>query len=268
MILLACIILIIFLPFTYALIEPYLIRKRTIIFKDPDIPDFFVDKKIVFLTDIHHGMYFPRSRLFHVVRRVNIIDPDIILLGGDYVHKHKIFVETCFNELQKLKAKIGIFAVLGNHDHWVDADMIRWYMKKAGITLLENEGEWIKIGNDKIKIGGVKDLWWDDPDVTPIIKDVSEHDFMLLVSHNPDFAEEIQNDKIDLILSGHTHGGQLTFFGLWAPILPSAYGQRYRAGLLKRPHTKVFVSKGLGTISPPFRFFARPEIDVIILKNK
>ncbi len=89
----------------------------------------------------------------------------------------------------------------------------------------------------------------------------------MLVSHEPDFAEELQPGAADLMLSGHTHGGQLTFFGLWAPVVGSEYGQKYRTGTVTNGSTTVIVSNGIGTILPPLRFFARPQIVVITLKK-
>jgi len=260
--------LIILVPLVDGLLEPYFIKTIKKSIWDKDIPPAFDKKKIVFISDIHHGIYFYRARLRRLVKRINRLKPDIIILGGDYVHKHKVFISSCFEELRDLKARLGIFAVLGNHDHWVDAELIRKYLKRCGFILLENEGYWLTLVDQKIKIGGTRDLWWDDPDIRPIIKDVSENDFVILVSHNPDLAEEIKNKKIDLVLAGHTHGGQVTFFGLWAPIVPSRYGQRYRSGVVKTPYTKVIISKGVGTISPPFRFFCRPDFYLLTLRKR
>ncbi len=90
---------------------------------------------------------------------------------------------------------------------------------------------------------------------------------MVLASHEPDFAEELQPGAVDLVLSGHTHGGQMTFFGLWAPFVGSEYGQKYRTGMVVNGVTTVIVSNGVGTIFPPLRFFARPQIVVITLET-
>jgi len=88
----------------------------------------------------------------------------------------------------------------------------------------------------------------------------TERDFVLLVSHNPDYAEEITDPRVDLVLSGHTHGGQCSLFGLWAALVPSNYGNKYRGGWVQAPHTQVYVSNGIGTITPPVRFCAPPRI--------
>ena len=90
----------------------------------------------------------------------------------------------------------------------------------------------------------------------------------ILLSHNPDYVEKLNNYKIDLMLSGHTHGGQVTFFGLWTPFIPSAYGDKYRTGIINTKYTELIVSNGTGTVIKPLRFCARPQILVIYLKKR
>jgi predicted MPP superfamily phosphohydrolase len=113
----------------------------------------------------------------------------------------------------------------------------------------------------------VSDLAQGDPQSAPALAGTGATDLVLLASHQPDFAEELQPGTVDLVLSGHTHGGQLTFFGLWAPRVNSDYGQKYRTGQVVTGVTTVIVSNGVGSIFPPFRFFARPQIVVITLKR-
>ena len=107
-----------------------------------------------------------------------------------------------------------------------------------------------------------------DPDVEPTLEETSSDDFVILLSHNPDYAEELPAEAVDLMLSGHTHGGQISFFGLYAFYLPSDYGQKYRTGVVENGSTTVIVSNGIGTASvPPVRFFARPQIVEITLRT-
>ena len=249
----------------YSFIEPYLIDEKTTATNDSDVPQNFVGKKIIFVSDIHNGQYFKRERVADVVRKVNDLNPDIVVLGGDYVYGDRKYIEPCFEELAKLKAKMGIFGVTGNHDEWEDHDLTVKSMKKAGITVLSNRAEWLKIDTDKIKIAGIDWYSTSEPDIDPLIEDAGENDFVILVSHTPDFAAKLKTSKIDLMLSGHTHGGQVTFFGLWAPYLPSQYGQKYRTGVIKDDKTTVLISNGIGSTLLPIRFFARPQINIIIL---
>lgn len=251
----------------YSFIEPYLIEEKTTVFHDSDIPQNFVGKRIVFIADIHHGEFFSQERVANVVKEVNNLDPDIIVLGGDYVWGDKKYIEPVFEELSKLKARLGIYGVTGNHDDYESYDLTVKNMKKAGITVLSDKAEWLKIGDERIKIAGIDWYFIKEPDISPLIKDASVKDFVLFVSHTPDFAENLKTDKLDLMLSGHTHGGQVTFFGLWAPYIPSDYGQKYRTGLVKTDRTTVLISNGIGSTVLPMRFFAPPQINIIELEK-
>jgi uncharacterized protein len=251
----------------YSFIEPYWIENKTIVITDKDIPQEFDNTKLVFITDIHHGPFFNINRVKRLVRRVNRLKPDLILLGGDYVHRSPKYIQPCFNELKRLKAPLGILGVLGNHDHVENTGLSRQSMIKAGIVLLDNKGVWIRKKNRRIKIGGVGDFFYGSQNINATIHDVKKQDFVILVTHNPDYIETLKTSKIDLVLAGHTHGGQVTLFGLWAPLVPSHYGQKYRTGIIQLSNTKVVVSNGIGTITPPVRFCARPQIVIIILKH-
>jgi uncharacterized protein len=264
-----CIMFLVIICFTYPFIEPYWVQTKEISYIDRDIPISFEGFKVIFVSDIHHGKSYSIKRVRKLVEKVNKLKPDIILLGGDYVNSDKKYIEPCFDELKNLKALYGVYGVMGNHDHYEDAELTSESMAKAGIVQMDNNGVWINKGSDRIKIGGVGDLLEDKQDLRPILSETKLEDFVLLMSHNPDFAEKINTDKIDLMLSGHTHGGQVTLFGLWAPLIPSSYGQKYRTGVIETGNTKVLVSNGIGNaMDYPFRFFARPQINVIYLKNK
>lgn len=268
--LLSLVALFLFLSFcVYIFIEPYRLEVKQLDFYDEDIPASFNNLKIVFFADIHHGLFFSKNRVKELVEEINAMNPDIIFAGGDFVGNYLFenpkYIEPCFSELKNLKAKFGVFGVLGNHDIWTDKELSLAEMEKTGIVYLGNKGQWLKKNGEKIKIGGVKDFYEDVQDISDVVGDVSENDFFLLLSHSPDYVEEIDNDKIDLVLAGHTHGGQMTFFGLWAPVTSSRYGQKYRTGFIETPDTKVLVTNGVGSILP-IRFFARPQINIINLK--
>lgn len=250
----------------YPFVEPFWLEEKTFDVINGNVPPQFRGTKVVFITDVHHGPFFTRERLKKLVERVNRLEPDIILLGGDYVHRDSSYIEPFFEELQGLQAPLGVYGVLGNHDHWEDAPLTRQSMQRAGIVPIDNAAYWIEKEGARIKIGGVGDYYEDVQDIDPTIFDVEKDDFVVLVTHNPDYVEEMRTDKIDLVFAGHTHGGQVTFFGQWAPLVPSMYGQKYRSGSLTRGDTQVIISHGVGTITPPVRFFARPQIIIGILQ--
>jgi predicted MPP superfamily phosphohydrolase len=251
--------------FVYSFIEPYAVEEKITVIHDSDIPQNFIGKKIVFISDIHHDQFYTRGRVAGIVTEVNALKPDIIILGGDYVTGDRKYIDPVFAELSKLRAKMKIYGVVGNHDDYVDYDLTVGGMKKAGITVLSDKAEWLYIGDQRIKVAGIDWYFTYKPNIAPLLKDVRPEDFLLFVSHTPDFAEELKTDQVDLMLSGHTHGGEVTFFGLWAPYLPSYYGQKYRTGLVKTDKTEVLVSNGIGNSFLPIRFFARPQINIIVL---
>jgi predicted MPP superfamily phosphohydrolase len=244
------------------------IRVNTIRINADNIPASFDGKRIVFISDIHLGPFFSRERVKGLVNRINKLNPDIIIMGGDYVHREPIYIKPLFEELKKLNSRYGIYAVLGNHDHWENANLTRESMLASGIKICDNRSYWVRIDNDSIKIGGVGDVWEDEQLLDSTIHDLQPEDFCILISHNPDYQENMQSDLVDLTLSGHTHGGQMTFFGVWAPVLPSKYGQKYRYGLKSNPTMKSYITSGIGTITPPLRFFCRPEIVLFEMKKE
>ena len=251
----------------YSLIEPFLLRNKYQTLVNHKIPRSFDGKKIVFASDIHHGPYFSRDRVRKFVDRVNALHPDIIILGGDYVAYSRRYITPVFEELKKLRATRGVYAVIGNHDNYEDGELTKKCMVTAGFHILDNAAEWIENDNERIRIGGIGDMWTQTQDLEPTLRDTTPNDFVILVSHNPDFAERMPLNRIDLMVSGHTHGGQITFFGLFAPYTASKYGQKYREGRIKKGDTESIVSHGVGTILLPMRFFARPEVEVITLKS-
>lgn len=254
----------------YGLLEANLIEVVELVFYDEDIPQEFNNLKIVFISDIHCSRHNTPERLKHLTAEVNKQKPDIILMAGDYVESGMEDLEGCFKSLSNMHAPLGVYGVLGNHDHFGGrAEATYRNMIKAGIQPLDNNVTWIHKGNAKIKIGGVGDLWHDFQDIDPTLENVGEQDFIILLSHNPDYAEELDTDLIDLMLSGHTHGGQINLLGLWAPYSNSRYGQKYVKGLTEaRNSLKVYVTRGVGTTVVPVRLFSKPEITVITLKTK
>ena len=260
-------IILLLLAICYMFIEPYWLQIKKIDITDEDIPEAFHDIKIVFLADIHHGPFYSIERVRKLVNTVNSLKPHMIFLGGDYVYRDAKYIKPVFEELKNLYAPDGKFGVMGNHDHWQDKNLTLQSMKEAGITDLDNNSMWIYKNGEKIKIGGVGDVMTDTQDINPTVQDVKEKDFVILLSHSPDYAEELNNYKIDMMLSGHTHGGQVTFFGLWTPFIPSKYGDKYRTAIINTEYTKVIVSNGIGTVIKPVRFCARPQILVIYLRR-
>lgn len=250
----------------YSLIEPYWIQTEEVTIKSDQIPSQFDGKKIVFISDVHMGSwpFFDQKRTENMVNQVNKLHPDIILLGGDYVSDETPYINPCFAELSRLKAPLGVYSVLGNNDPRNESLEA---IKNANITYIGNNGFWIEDQEAEIRIGGVGDMQTDTQNQDAAIGNASKNDFMILVSHSPDFFPLADKSKVDLMLSGHTHGGQITFFGIWAPDTHSQYGNKYRTGVIHENNSTLVVSNGIGTIMLPMRFFAPPQIVVLNLKK-
>lgn len=237
----------------------------------PNLPKPFYGTTIAVLTDIHHGPFVPAPYIRHVVAMTNAMRPDIIALVGDYVHRNTCYIAPGIEELRKLRARLGCFAVRGNHDnrdyHGDDdfCSLSEAALAEAKIPDLNNRGIWLERRGTRLRIGGVGDLWTDRQDLDAALGEATNHDAAIVLSHNPDFVEQIEDRRVGLVLSGHTHGGQVVVPGVGAPIVPSRYGQKYLHGLVQGPWCRVFISRGVGTISPPVRFLCRPEIVLITL---
>ncbi|MBA4063965.1 MAG: metallophosphoesterase [Isosphaera sp.] len=232
----------------------------------PRLPAALAGTRVVFLTDLHHGPFTPLDYVVSVVRTALDLRPDLVLLGGDYSHRDGKYVRPCFEVLSALRAPLGVYGVLGNHDYWHGLRETVEGMRAAGVGELTNSGVWVGTGGARLRVGGVDDLWAGQVDVAGAVGDATADDACLLVSHNPDVAETLRDRRVGLVLSGHTHGGQVVFPGGRAPFVPSAYGRKYLRGLVEAPATRVYVSRGLGTSGLPVRFGSRPEINVITLE--
>jgi predicted MPP superfamily phosphohydrolase len=242
--------------------------------ESPDIPSAFDGVRIVFVSDIHRGPYYSETQVGRLVDKVNALDADLILLGGDYVYTGTKYESSSFSQLSRLKAPLGCFAILGNHDYGrpdsanPGSSLSIKAAAEAGIPLLLNEGVWLERGGQRIRLGGVADYAASTSKLGPVVEGTKSGDFVLLLSHNPDFSEDLPKDKVDLVLSGHTHGGQVTFFGIWAPYVPSNYGQKYRSGIVQNAVTWVIVSNGIGVSTPlPIRIYAPAQIVVVTLRT-
>ena len=252
---------------SYGLVEASWVRVERPTLPLPRLPQPFDGLRVAFLTDIHHGPYVGLDYVRGVVRTTLNLEPDLVLLGGDYSSNEAKYIAPCLDVLGGLRAPLGVFGVLGNHDYWHGLDETRTGLKAAGITELTNAGVWLSRGGRRFRLAGVDDLWRGTPDVAAAVGDATPADACLLVSHNPDVAETLRDPRVGLMLSGHTHGGQVVVPGYGAPIVPSRYGQKYLKGLVEAPVTRVYVSRGLGTVSPPMRFGSRPELTLLTLKS-
>ena len=222
--------------------------------------------RIVLVSDTHCGPWTRPSFVRKAVALANAQEPDAVLLLGDYCHRHRRYIEPGIAPFAALEAKEAVLGVLGNHDHWEDAKQTRQELARAGVADLTNRSVVLARGDGRLAIGGVDDLWTGDQEPERAFAHVPPGVPRILMSHNPDYAETLPEGlRVDLMVSGHTHGGQVWLPLRGAPLLPSRYGQKYRAGMVEGPACRVYVTRGIGTISPPVRFLCRPELTVLTL---
>jgi predicted MPP superfamily phosphohydrolase len=231
----------------------------------PRLPEPLSGLKIAFLADTHVGPFLSTRYLRQVVNRVNSLGADLIALGGDYVHRESRYVASTALELARLSAPLGVFSILGNHDYYAGRVLTLAEFAKNKIPCLVNSGQRITRGTDSFWLGGVDDLCRGNPQPGAALHGVEPGEAVILLSHSPDVAETLDDERVGLMLSGHTHGGQVRLPLIGSPIIPSQYGQKYASGLVKAPKTNCFVTRGVGTVFPPVRLNCPPEIALLTL---
>lgn len=227
---------------------------------------------VAVVADLHIGApYYGLARLTEVVDMVNAIQPDLVLLAGDYV-THKVLFgtavapETVAPGLAGLKAKMGVFAVLGNHDWWVGGRRIHHSLEHAGITVLEDASVEIVRGGCHFFLAGISDYWEGFHDIGKALAGIPDKAAIVALTHNPDVFVDIPQ-RVAITFAGHTHGGQVNLPLIGPPVTMSQYGQRFVSGHIIEEGHHLFVSPGLGTSILPVRFRVPPEISVVTLQT-
>ncbi len=239
-------------------------RRRLVV---PRLPDAFAGLRIAHLSDLHFGALVPLSAVRDVVRRANALGADLILCTGDYVHERRSAaqIDAVWPELARLSAPLGVYSVLGNHDHWADSARSQDWLTRTGQDLrhrtapLERDGQ-------RLWLAGAGDLWEDHRDLDDLLRRVPDSECRIVLAHNPDTADTAFSRPVDLMLSGHTHGGQVRLPFLGAPVLP-VRNKNYSSGLCTSPRgVRVFISRGIGWACLPVRFNCLPEIALLELQ--
>jgi predicted MPP superfamily phosphohydrolase len=247
-------------------IERYLVLTNRYRIKVPNLPAPFRGLRIVQLTDLHYGLLQPLALIEAVVDRANAIERDIVVCTGDYVHQRDATtqIDAVWPVLARLRAPAGVFSVLGNHDHWADSARSRRWASRTGQDL-EHRATSLVRGGQRLWFAGAGDLWEDHRDLDEVLSDIPSQDCRIVLAHNPDTADTAYTSRIDLMISGHTHGGQVRLPLIGAPVVPVA-NKTYTSGLKRSPRgAPVFISRGIGWAGYPVRLNCYPEIAVLEL---
>ena len=248
------------------LLEPrhVVVERKTIAIND--LPDAFDGFRICQITDVHHGPFTGLGFIKKVVEKVNSLNPGLVVLTGDYVDHSSKYIVPAVSALCRLKSSNGVLSVLGNHDHWMDASLTQEVFNRYNVPVITNSHKLIEIKDKAICVAGVGDLMEDSQDLKAAFYGVPADIPRILLSHNPDYAESMPaSERVDLVLAGHTHGGQVRMPFSIAPITMSMYGQKYAGGLVRSARGQVYVSRGIGVVGLPVRFNCPPEITIITL---
>ncbi len=219
--------------------------------------------KIIHLSDTHHSPFTSLEHIERVVKVANRLKPDIFLLTGDYVSHEREYIAPVAAVLGSLKAKYGVHACLGNHDHWTDAELVTHLFRGEGINVLVNEGFRLAARGASFWLAGVDDYMVGKTDVPAALKGSYPDEMKLLLAHNPIIFREAARVGVDLTLSGHTHGGQIKVRSDEKRILPK---RRLKAGLHTRRGSQIYITRGIGTVVVPIRYQCPPEISLLELR--
>lgn len=248
------------------LVERHIIVINTYRIPMPRLPDAFNGFRIVHLTDLHYGFLVSLQLIKRVVRRTNGLSKDVVVCTGDYIRERKSTkrMDEVWPVLAGLKAKHGVFSVLGNHDHWADTNRSLYWLERTGQNL-RGKAKAIEKDGQRIWLAGGGDLWEDHIEFDDLLSDIPEQDCRIVLAHNPDSADTVFTARMDLMIAGHTHGGQVQLPFVGTPILP-VKNKDYSSGLKRsKKNQPVFISRGIGWGFYPARFNCFPEIAILEL---
>ncbi len=227
----------------------------------PRIPDGLRGLTIVQLTDIHVGPFMSEWRLEEYAHIVNRLEPDLIVITGDFVSSSNRYVAPAIRALSSLRARLGVFGTIGNHEHYTDSisPLIDGF-SRHNMKILLNESVHLDVDGVKLHLVGIDYLPSTAAGFDEVAHGLIADGPTILLSHQPNVFPRAAERGIDLTLAGHTHGGQIVLDVLGVKISPVSLRTPYVAGLFHLGDSRLYVSRGLGTTGPPVRVNAPPEI--------
>ncbi len=254
-------------------VEPSSLHNETHELGLPSWPQACDGLKVAVLSDLHVGS--PFNHLDHLNRSIDLTlaaKPDLILLAGDYVIHgvpggHFVSPKESATHLARLRAPLGVYAVLGNHDWWYDGPGTITAFQQVGIRILDDAAVALGSKTCQFWLAGISDFMEGAHDVPKALAHIPVGASILAFTHNPDVFPEIP-ERIALTVAGHTHGGQVYLPLIGRPVVPSQYGERYAIGHIIEQGRHLFVTPGIGTSILPVRFLVPPEVSILILHTQ
>ncbi|MCD5322494.1 MULTISPECIES: metallophosphoesterase [Pontibacillus] len=254
-------------------VEPSMLTVQEETISSAKIPASFHNKKILQFSDTHIGFHYDLGQFQQLIESIQSHEPDLLLFTGDLIDAPDKETTLTFEKvaaiLSKLEAPMGKYWIYGNHDHGgYGTEVIANTMKEAGFTLLQNNQALIDNSGEQILLAGLDDVMLGKPNIEKALGGNNDELFTILLCHEPDYAESVKHYKVDVQLSGHSHGGQvqIPFLGhLVTPPLAERYVEGwYSIGAFP---LSLYVSRGIGTTREPYRFLCRPEYTIHTLKQ-
>ena len=252
--------------------EPDSLRVQTHRLELTDWPERLHGLEVAVLSDLHMGApYMTLDKLQEIVNLTNQQQAGLVLISGDilvsdFFLKTDITLDAIAQMLAKLRAPLGVWVVLGNHDHRVGVEPLKQALARAYINLIEERSVLLNYNGKGFWLAGVSDVRKGQPDMNAALKGIPQQDPIILMTHNPDLFTDLP-PWVNLGIAGHTHGGQIALSFLVAPLVPSEHGLRYLGGHIKELGHDLFVSTGLGTSMWPLRLGVPPEISLLTLEG-
>lgn len=229
-----------------------------------NLPAVMDGYRIVQLSDLHLYPFTRLPAIRDAIEAANVLKPDLLVITGDFVSSTADAIYDLEKLLSSLNARDGVYAVLGNHDHWSNASVVRGGLRRAGINVLHNQS--IPLADGKAWLTGLDDGWVGRADLPWALEQAPGDAPVLLLMHEPDLVDEYSlNPRIALQLSGHTHGGQLRLMKPRRAYTLPHLGKKYDAGLYRVNETWLYTNRGIGTVIAPIRYHCPPEVTELTL---
>ena len=249
-----------------ARVEPGRVEVVRLTLSLPRLPSSLDGLLLAQISDIHAGEATGAEQIRRFVDMTNELHPDLIVITGDMFQYRLESARMSARELAKLRAPLGVYALMGNHERRLPAQDGEQPFRQAGLTVLCNVAHEVRVDGASLWLVGMDDVLKRRGNLALALQGVPEDSCKVLLVHEPDVADQAARFPIDLQLSGHTHGGQVRLPGIGPLILP-ILGRRYPMGLYRVGDTWVYTNRGLGMARPAVRFNCRPEITLFTLTS-
>ncbi len=246
--------------------EPRRLMIEWVTLEFPDLPVGLDGLRMVQLSDLHRSPWVGQAEIERAVALTTMLEPELIVLTGDFVSLASRYAKPCAAALAALRAPLGRFAVLGNHDYWVGASVVTTALQDAGLTVLRNQARAVRRGGSTLWLIGIDDATVHRHDIAAALQGVPREAFKVALLHEPDVADEVARYPVQLQLSGHSHGGQVRLPGI-GPILLPRLGRKYPMGWRRIGRLQLYTNRGVGRVQPAVRFHCPPEVTLITLRH-